>query len=112
MCKKNEINLECGYIYSDKHGTRKIEYHVDSFAVTRAMGNELPYGGNLSVRFPVGKKSYTVLAMTSVFLTRIPSPRSAGLDAMEKDHLYQKMMGPGLWFPHYNLGNLVSAFDH
>ena len=54
--QKKEINLECGYIYSDKHGTRKNEYHVDSFAVTRVMGNELPFGGNLSVRFPVGKK--------------------------------------------------------
>jgi hypothetical protein len=29
---------------------------VDSFDLTRAMGNELPFGGNVSVRFPVGKK--------------------------------------------------------
>ena len=81
--QKKEINLEVGYIYNDKHGE------------TRAMGNELPFGGNLSVRFPVGEKILFSFGHDECILTKIPSPRSAGLDAMEKDPLCQKMMGPG-----------------
>ena len=59
--KKDEMVMEgkldpgLGYPYS-KNGVEYVEYHVDDHADFQIEGNRLPYGGSLSVRFPVGQK--------------------------------------------------------
>ena len=60
MIRNNEINECIGYQYNkvQDDGTvlTLVEYHVDDHPLFMDICADLPYGGNLSVRFPKGQK--------------------------------------------------------
>lgn len=49
-------NMAAGYAYTSANGQSMIEHHVDDCEGFIALRSAMKYGGNLSVRFPAGKK--------------------------------------------------------
>ena len=60
MIEKGELEKELGYHYT-QNGIDYIEYHVDDHVHFQDIGNNLPYGGNLSVRKPHDCKPLMIL---------------------------------------------------
>ena len=67
MIQNNEITSESGYRY-EKDGQTLYEYHVDDHPSFQLACNNLEFGGNLSVRFPEGKKPVIILGQDEAIM--------------------------------------------
>ena len=56
MCEDGEVFGGQGYRYTNDKNKTYIEFHVDDNETLTAIGNTMPFGGNLSVRKPLHKK--------------------------------------------------------
>ena len=56
MCEDGEVFGGQGYRYTNDKNETYIEFHVDDNETLTAIGDTMPFGGNLSVRKPLHKK--------------------------------------------------------
>ena len=56
LLSEGKIAAKCGYYYTSDDGVDMVEYHIDTSYALEERLLLLPFGGNLSVRKPVGSK--------------------------------------------------------
>ena len=61
LVSSGELEESIGYHYTDKNNKQMVEYHVDDNILFQTRCDDLPYGGNLSVRKPPATKPLMII---------------------------------------------------
>ena len=67
LVSSGELEDSIGYHYTDKDNKQMVEYHVDKNILFETRCDDLPYGGNLSVRKPPATKPLMII-LSSIYL--------------------------------------------
>ena len=84
------IALNCGYHYVDDNHVNMVEYHIDASYAFEEQLLLLPFGGNLSVRKPIGSKAVIFIGQDEAILNNSFPSQRCGLARMVKDLFFQR----------------------